>query len=1028
MKSALRNRAHGFMAGMADRERIGRGGTIKKTLMGCCLFAAAVARAAIESPTNVAGCVLWLDAADTGTYDGVSVAQWRDKSGLGHHVAQGDNAKQPSVSASALNGRNVLAFSGSQWLLGSPVLRQGSTNFSFFGVWKKQTSSDTGVLFEQYGPSGAKGTRCSFMASQWDGFGFTGQNVDLRPVPFATNVWKVSGAEYDGRASGNICFWDSAGVYGGTLDASALQIGATAFKIGANNGGGECLNGALAEVVVYEGELSEMDRNRILCYLQTKWGVGDTYSDVASIIDFSHGRMPVGWVGTGDAFSTNQPYAGFLPGLNCNSAGYLIDSYLGGAVTKSTAQTGLLTGREFVPSNNTVRLRVGGSYNEGLFSACQVRLERKTAAGTWEIVRKATGTGSGWMNETRWNVGNLAGQTLRFVAADESGGYIRFDDIRFLDESAQNEFTCLFAETNLPSYLLPHKPYGSPTVEVTASNTLRLACTGSYNTWGTYDQAPKVLFQTFSPDTFVLQTHVTAFSFQGVNQCHAGLALIYETIGTNAYDYLLFGPFGSTGKVRIERTGVGTVGSEWTGNISNVYLRVTGAKGKLTFLCSQEGTNWTTLASTAAMRDTVLQNAGLFEKTYTSSITNMNAEFDSLTYRTATTNSPVGVSGCVLWLDADDASSIVTGAVRGVVQWRDKSGMGNHVAQTNASAQPVVTAAGLNGRSTLSFDGADYLAGPPVWQQGETNFTMFAVWRRTSASGSQVIVEQAGAGAGARAALMTIGGGTYGFCGQDNDAFYLGTYSAGAWNLSGLEYSGVASDNVYLDAAGAVAKATVDGTHKETVGVTGVRVGCNVMTGTEGLQGDVSEILLFNRILTAAERYNVLHYLQQKWQLGSAYYGNPDDIPARSLSLGDKPVDLHGRTETYAALTFAEGSVVTNGDLVCTGSVESAGAAQVNGGLTLGEGLTLKNAQTGSVKVNGNLTIGGGATVQVHVSEGVKAVHTTLFRFDSLVGEADLAGWQIEGIPTSWKASLFVENHSAIVLKAALVGTLLTVK
>lgn len=999
---------------------------MKKHVLAYCLFAAAAARAAITAPTDIPGCVLWLDAADTNTYDESSVAQWLDKSGRDHHLAQNDSAKRPTVSAAALNGRNVLAFNGSQWLAGNPALRQGSTNFSFFGVWKKQTSTDTGVLFEQYGTSWTKGTRCSFMVAP-AGFGFTGQSVDLRPVPYTTNVWTVSGVEYDGRASGNICFWDSAGVYGGTLDASALQIGATAAKVGANISGGECLNGALAEVIVYEGELSEMDRNLILYYLQTKWGVGARYLDVASIIDFSHGRLPDGWAGTGDAFSTNQPYA-YFPSTTFNNTGYYIDSYFGGVAPGSNAKTGTLTGNAFVLSNNTVRLRAGGGYKETPFSTCQVRLERKTDSGDWEIIRKATGGGVSRMSETRWNLYNLIGQTLRLTAVDENtGDCIRSDDIRFLDEPEQNEFTCLFTETNLPSYLLPHTPYGSPTIEVTTNHTLRLACTGYYDTWNTADRAPKVLFQTFGPESFSIQTHVTAFSYTGVNNCHAGLTLLYEKSGTNAYDYLLFGPFGSTGKVRIERTGVGTVGSEWAGDLSDVYLRITGAKGKLTFLCSQEGTNWTMIASVTNLQGHALLNAGVFEKTYTGSITNFNTEFDSLSYQTTTTNRPAGVPGCVLWLDADDASTIVTNGEGAVLQWRDKSGWGNHVAQTNAGAQPVLTASALNGRTALTFDGTDYLAGPPVWQQGETNFTLFAVWRRASTSASQVIAEQAGSGNGARAALLAISGGTYGFNGQGNDAHYLGTYSAGAWNLSGLEYSGLSTNNIYLDAAGMVTRATIDGTYKETVGVTAFQVGRKVAYADEFLQGDVAEVLLFNRVLTAAERYNVLYYLQRKWQLEYGYYGNPADIPARSLTVNGNRADLHGRSETYAALSFGDGSVITNGALICGATLEASGVSRVDGDLTLANGAVVTNAQTGCVEVNGTLTFGGAATVSVTLPDGAKAVHTTLFRFDTLAGEANLADWRIEGVPASWKTNLAVQNDNAIVLTSALAGTLLSI-
>ena len=991
------------------------------------LFAMTI-RAAIETPAEIPGCVLWLDAADTATYDGNLVAQWRDKSGLGHHMAQGDAVKQPAVLPDALNGRNVLTFDGGDWLVGAPVLAQSSTNFSLFIVWQRATTGGSGVLFEQYGPSKARGTRCSIMAANGGVFGFTGEGVDLRNVPYTANTWTLSGVEYDGRSSDNTVFWSPAGVYGGTLNHLDLQIGATAVKIGASIDAGECLNGELAEIVVYEGELTDTQRNAVLFYLQDKWGVGANYMDAAEVIDFSHGRLPDGWVGTGTSFSNNQPVVSF-PSTTYNNASYFIDSIRGGTGGASDGKTGELVGNEFVLSNNTVRLRVGGGNQEALNTPCQVRLERKTETGGWEIVRKTTGPQNNFMREIRWNTHNLIGQTVRLSAVDNntgSWGCIFFDSIRILDEPDITDFDCGFSGAALPPYLLEHRPMGTPTVEVTSSNTLRFAGTGSFNAWGTYDQAPKVLFQTFGPETFSVQTHVSSFSYENANKIHAGLILVYEKAGTNQYDYLLFGSFAETGKVRVERTGVGMIGSEWTGNISNVHLRVTGAIGKLTFLCSPDGTNWTTVASTAAMQGSALLNAGLFVKTYDANVRNLNAEFSMLSYQAATTNSPAGVPGCVLWLDADDASSIVTDGGGGVLQWRDKSGFGNHVVQMNAAAQPAVTAANLNGRATLAFDGLDWLAGPPVWQQGETNFAMFAVWRRDSTNISQVIVEQAGSGEGARAALHTRDSGTYGFCGERNDALYLGQYVTNVWNLSGLEYSGLVTNNLYLDADGAVTVASISHT-KENVGVAGLRVGGKVMGG-ETLQGDLAEVLLFNRLLTAAERYNVLYYLEQKWQIGNAFYANPNDIPARSLTVSDTRVDLHDRTETYAALTFADGAVVTNGALVCAGAIEVTGNAHVYGGLELADGAVVLNAQVGGcVHVDGTLTLGATGTVEVLLPGGSKNIRARLFTASTIVGESNLTGWQVEGVPLSWRTEIFVENGTDVMLRAAQPGTILMI-
>jgi hypothetical protein len=58
-----------------------------------------------------------------------------------------------------------------------------------------------------------------------------------------------------------------------------------------------------------------------------------------------------------------------------------------------------------------------------------------------------------------------------------------------------------------------------------------------------------------------------------------------------------------------------------------------------------------------------------------------------------------------LWLDAADASTVTT--VSGAVsQWNDKSGNGRNASQSTVGSRPSYTAAGQNGRNTITFDGS----------------------------------------------------------------------------------------------------------------------------------------------------------------------------------------------------------------------------------------------------------------------------------------------------------------------------------
>ena len=71
------------------------------------------------------------------------------------------------------------------------------------------------------------------------------------------------------------------------------------------------------------------------------------------------------------------------------------------------------------------------------------------------------------------------------------------------------------------------------------------------------------------------------------------------------------------------------------------------------------------------------------------------------------TFNPLSVTSanCLVWLDADDSSTIDKNASNDISEWRDKSGNNNHVSQGTAADQPLHDAAQLNGRSVVRFDG-----------------------------------------------------------------------------------------------------------------------------------------------------------------------------------------------------------------------------------------------------------------------------------------------------------------------------------
>jgi beta-fructofuranosidase len=114
---------------------------------------------------------------------------------------------------------------------------------------------------------------------------------------------------------------------------------------------------------------------------------------------------------------------------------------------------------------------------------------------------------------------------------------------------------------------------------------------------------------------------------------------------------------------------------------------------------------------------------------------------------------PLPKAGLVLHLDAGDSDT----QPGPLAVWRDKSGHGRSVTQSDRAKQPEVVAGALGGKPVVRFGGRQYLDGAAVLPAGCRQLTFVAVWKRNHSNGSEVIVEQSSLGAGRRACLLTTG-------------------------------------------------------------------------------------------------------------------------------------------------------------------------------------------------------------------------------------------------------------------------------
>ena len=276
---------------------------------------------------------------------------------------------------------------------------------------------------------------------------------------------------------------------------------------------------------------------------------------------------------------------------------------------------------------------------------------------------------------------------------------------------------------------------------------------------------------------------------------------------------------------------------------------------------------------------------------------------------------PTQVGNCILWLDAGDKDSIVESSNL-VSSWLDKSGEGNHAAQATSTNQPTYTAGAVNGKATLSFDGTDNhmdiagLSGTTFGSNGGVTIFMVArqpVFDNTGAgfyfggqSGDPTTQNYLGAGTSGGDSMdfrMYGGSGT----GAEVATFYQDTLRhnihVGLWdktNVSiyfngkqgGTTTSNVTSSNWTTDEAAKIGESA----------------------GGAYTNMHISEIILFNRNLSDAERQQVELYLSRKWNI--VIQTQPKDY----VGIGTIPVLKYGKLDQVGnALYFTGGPNATGG-------------------------------------------------------------------------------------------------------------------
>jgi hypothetical protein len=222
---------------------------------------------------------------------------------------------------------------------------------------------------------------------------------------------------------------------------------------------------------------------------------------------------------------------------------------------------------------------------------------------------------------------------------------------------------------------------------------------------------------------------------------------------------------------------------------------------------------------------------------------------------------PTDFQGCTLWLRADLGVTVVSGKVS---RWEDQSGNGNHVTQGNASSRPtfVANSAISANRPGLTFSGSQNIDAASALFTGAARRSMLVVYKPSTTATALDICGQSGTSGTSQWFMLDA---------RTNGDPYLATWAndiigpaidtTAKWALG--TYDGTTM-TLYKNGVSVGNPLTVTlNTNNETF-----RIGAGYNAGLiEFFQGDIGEVVVFNRALNATEIARMKMYITTYWSL-----------------------------------------------------------------------------------------------------------------------------------------------------------------
>jgi hypothetical protein len=233
------------------------------------------------NPTQIAGCVLWLDAADSTTITiATGVSQLNDKSTNAYNLTQATTGLQPSYSG------NLITFSSNKYLNIPQAAINNTATYSLFMIFNPIASTNW-ILQKQY--NGVSSRTMLSMTRYWqNNTGTTNYlywtahansgAIANSATALSTSTLQLIELVYDGSTltmyrNGNVLSTTSSASYG-----IGNETNATNFTIGSWIADGSIMDSGVTnfqfgELIFYTTSLTAAQRQQVEAYLGWKWGL-----------------------------------------------------------------------------------------------------------------------------------------------------------------------------------------------------------------------------------------------------------------------------------------------------------------------------------------------------------------------------------------------------------------------------------------------------------------------------------------------------------------------------------------------------------------------------------------------------------------------------------------------------------------------------------------------------------------------------------------------------------------------------------